>query len=271
MSDLFAPLRSSEPAPTTPPEQVRRRGERIRRRRTAGQVLAAAVLVGAVATGGFLLDGAGPRTTPPPGPVDRPTATADPEPAPAPVDLTRIDLTRGFPTHGDAFVTGPGARVPAFSDFQVCGRPYPGDRPDPMQRLGVSMQAPEDFRARELTVYADAATAQAALDRFVGLFQACPEDPPGGGAVSRNEVRPVALGDEGRSVLRTYVTDGMPQLGMEIVHAVRVGQVLLLTSQHDEGSGALDMGQSRRRVDEATESRVAPLVEELCTVVAACS
>jgi hypothetical protein len=267
MSDLFAPLRSSEPAPTTPAEQVRRRGERIRRRRTAGQVLAAAVLVGAVATGGFLLDGSASRTTPPPGPVDRPSERADP----VRVDLTRVDLTRGFPTHGDASVTGPGARVPAFSDFRVCGGAYPGDRPDPLQRLGVTMQAPEDFRAREVTVFADAATAQAGLDHFVGLFESCPEDPAeGGSAVSRNEVRPVAVGDDARSILRTYVTDSMPQLGMEIVHAVRVGNVLLLTSQHDEGSGALDMRQSRQRVVEATRTRVAPLVEELCRVVERC-
>jgi hypothetical protein len=271
VSDLFAPLRSSEPAPPTPPEQVRRRGDRIRRRRTAGQVLGAAVLVGAVVTGGALLDDSGPRTSPP-GPVDRPSQTVEPPVAPAPVDLSRIDLTLGWTVDGDSRLKGPGPRVAAFSDFTVCDRSYPAGRPEPLERLAAALERPEDLRFREATTYADAATAQAALDRFVGLFRACPEDPAGGGtAVSRNEVRPVDVGDGGHSVLRTYVADDLPQLGMETVHAVRVGNVLLLTSQHDEGSGALDMPQSRQRVAETTATQVAPLVEELCDVVEGCS
>lgn len=84
MPDLFDPLRPADGQPTVPvaATEIRRRGDRLRRRRTAGQVLATACVVGALVTGASLVAGhdrlpstagpAGGTPSPVPSPASRP-------------------------------------------------------------------------------------------------------------------------------------------------------------------------------------------------------
>ena len=89
MSDIFAPLREPEPVSSLAPEEVRRAGDRLRRRR-AGLAVVGAVCATAIVVGGTALM-VGDRTSSdsPPEPVDSPTPQA--------VIPAEFDLADGLP------------------------------------------------------------------------------------------------------------------------------------------------------------------------------
>lgn len=81
MSDPFESLRHLDegpPGPALPAAEVRRRGDRMRRRRTALRAVAAGCAVAVVASGGIALGGGLTDSAPPP-----PVTTQDPSPSPS--------------------------------------------------------------------------------------------------------------------------------------------------------------------------------------------
>lgn len=270
MADLFEPLRDTRDQPLTPPlpaEEVRRRGDRLRRRRTAlaaaGATLGAVVVVGGgLALGGGLPSASGPAPAPPasraPDPAPRPTGdagpTGDATAAPAPDGEWRTTIPAGFPlaedlekpTSTEEELAGPGRDVRVFDlPFEACDRSV--DLGAPEDSLAVRHTAPEWYDGRVLQVYADDAAARQVLLELVRLYEFCEEDvfpgPPD--TVVDATIRPVPHGEEGYLVTRTYSVDGMRVPGLELLHVVRVGNALLVANLSNEG-GADDASVARQ-------------------------
>lgn len=88
MRDPLEELRNlSAAGPALPAEEVRRRGDRMRRRRTALQAVGAAVAVAAIASGGAAMTGSLTSSTPPAGPA-APSQSAPPSATPSPAEPT---------------------------------------------------------------------------------------------------------------------------------------------------------------------------------------
>jgi len=260
MPDLFDPLRGTPDQlvrPPLPAEQVRRRGDRMRRRRAvgaaAGATLAVALVVsGGLALGGGLTNGSAPAPAPPA--TEAPSDTPAPSSTPSPGGDWRTSIPTGFPLADDLEtprsteeeLVGPGRDVRAFDvPFEACDRR--GDLGAPVDTLGVRHTQPEWFDGRVLQVYGDDAGARAVLEELVGLYDACPEDtfegPPDTVAVST--VRPVPHGEEGYLVTRTFSVDGLRTTGLELLHVVQVGNALLVSNLSNEG-GATDASVARQ-------------------------
>jgi len=237
MSDPFETLKHLDEGPAVPAlpaSEVRRLGDRMRRRRTVARTVGAACAVAVIATGGVALGGNLTRSAPPAAP-----------PA-APTDQWRADIPRDFPLDQgfpeDRFIEDelvpPGPDVKVFEKLEACGRVgFPTTEPE--ARLGTKFTQPEDFRTRLLTTYADESSARAVLTNLVDVFDSCPREPSDGtqGSVTLTEVRQWSVGDEGYVALRTYEYDGRPVIGLEQVHVIRVGNAILLVSTANDGGG----------------------------------
>lgn len=246
--DTLSRLADREFGPLVPAAEVRRRGDRLRRRRTVlrtlGGALAVAVVLGGVAVTTRLDRG----TTSAPGP-----ATQGPSPTTA---ATALAIPAGFPLDqgypdpgGDGSMTGP-SRSPAaaFTPIQACGqRAYPVVKP--ADRLSVRFQQPEDFRGRELTTYDDEADAKRALETFASAMRSCPRETTGG-TTATSAITTVPAGDQSWAVVTTYETDGRPSLGLQVITATRTGAALLVTMQSNEGDAGSAQGQLGQQLDE---------------------
>ncbi|MGA9746868.1 MAG: hypothetical protein WBQ50_05375 [Nocardioides sp.] len=278
MSDPWKILRDQEgTVDRLPADEVRRRGDRRRNRRTALQALGATAAVLAV-VGGVALTSGGLTTSAPeplpasqaPAPSPTTTGPADPTVSRGATPATLVTeipddfpLALGYPEDdgSDTSLEGPGADVEAFGEVTACGRGL--DRAVPTDRLAVGFSQPEDFRSRELTVYGSDATAQDTLARLAQLYRECPreesESDPASAALS--QVSPASLGEETVVVARTYEYDGTPAIGLELIVATRVGNAVLLSSVANEG------GSTQRDVDQQTREQIGildPLVDQLC-------
>lgn len=278
MSDPFDTLKHLDegPArPALPASEVRRRGDRMRRRRGAMQALGATLAVVTIVGGGFAVGGEltdGARPVPPP-------ASQGPSPVdPKPEDDWRtaipadFPLDQGFPEadFSESELTPPGPDVQPFEYVEACEK---GVFPTIQARegLGTVFQQPEDMRSRLLTTYADADEAHGVLTAVVQGFDACPRESYGGvpESVALTEVRETGVGDEGYAIVRTYESGGHPAIGLGQIHVVRVGNALLLLSTSNEGGGTKQ--DVERQVEEQTAQTQA-LAEAMCIFsLAGCS
>ena len=285
MADPFDTLRRRDPEEVPvdrlPAEEVRRRGDARRRRRTALQGAAATLAVAAVVGGVAFGTGAVDRTSPAPPPASQsptpsppptePTEPAQPSPTRAadPDAVTAIPpdfpLAAGYPevTGVDQELDGPGPDVEAFTELSACGETL--DRLPHEDRLATTFSQPEDYRARELTTYASAAGAVDELARIVGRYEACPRETFEASPDTVVEVEPGTLGDASFSVVRRYETDGSPVPGIEVIVAVQHGTALLLSSESNEGGGSPEAVRQARR---AGERAVAGAVDAMCVFAA---
>ena len=253
MPDLFDPLRGTPDQlvrPPLPADEVRRRGDRMRRRRTLAAATGATLAVALVVGGGLALGGGlttGSTTVPAPPASRAPSGTAEPSPAPTPDVDWLTSIPTGFPLADDLEkpvsseeeLAGPGPDVRVFDvPFRACGRST--DLGAPVDTLGVRHTMPEWFDGRVLQVYGDSTAARAVLEELVGLYDHCPKDvyegPPDTVAVT--VARPVPLGEEGYLVTRTFDTDGLRTTGLELLYVVRVGNALLVSNLSGEGGSS---------------------------------
>ncbi|MDP3889917.1 hypothetical protein, partial [Nocardioides sp.] len=146
--------------------------------------------------------------------------------------------------------------------LSACGAPaHP--QPGSTDLLGVSYAAPEDFRDRELVVFADEAGARSAFTAARDAFAGCPRDlDEGGSSAVLNEVRATAFGEESVVVLRTFETVGVGAAsGLTQLHLVRSGNAVLVASESNEAGP--DRLSVDRALGEATDS-VALVAQEMC-------
>jgi hypothetical protein len=152
------------PVNPLPASEVRRRGDRMRRRNTAlatvGGVAAALV---AVAVPLSVMSGAGD---------DRPDISPAP---PAPSVSWLQEVPEDFPLHAE--LTGGTRDGKEMSVPEACGTPFwsMADTTDVAEASAVS--DPESYTARTLAVYPDQVSAEQALDGIRAAAAACPEEP----------------------------------------------------------------------------------------------
>lgn len=165
--DLFDSLRSTEPGPAPlPAAEVRRRGDRVRRRRNALQVVGAAAIVAVIAGGALKLAGdVGDRDT---GPAPQPKQTQGTQTAPRIRD--DFPLAKGWPTpDGDGSRQAPSRSIPQI-EWSHCdlGKVTGfGDRLSTQQSLGSAGYA------RDLYTFATPEAAAAAFTTLAQKFDAC--------------------------------------------------------------------------------------------------
>ena len=242
--DTLTRLGDAQAGPMLAAAEVRRRGDRLRRRRTGLRTLGGALAVAVVLGGVGLTTGTDRGTTPEPAPATRsPSRTAEAIPAWFPLDQGHPD------PGGDGSKTGPSSdRAAALAPIEACGRrAYPVVRP--ADRLSVRLQQPEDFRGRELTTYDDEASARRALGSFVSAMRGCPRETTGG-TTATSETQRVQAGDESWAVVTTYETGGRPSLGLQVTTATRAGAALLVATQSNEGDAGAAQGQLDQQLND---------------------
>lgn len=257
MSDLFDPLRDLDDlsSPPLPASEVRRRGDRMRRRRHALQALGGAAAVVLVAAGVAVTTGLPDRPTDDPTPV----ATPSPEGGWLSEIPTHYPLDRGYPMAEPPETTqlGPSQKFSPLTDQPLapCGATaYPSEHP--VDSVGTVFTVLDDVYARELTLYADSTQADAVVSHLVDAWEACPTeelpDPPFELTTSVNRD---TVGDDSWTVVR-----GASQFpGVQTYHVVRVGNAVLVNTASTEAT----LENVATLLDEQS-AQVGPLVADMC-------
>jgi len=198
------------------------------------------------------------------------TVTVSPATSASPrVDPPReLPLAAGWPDDGLAEpgprygLQGPARDLPPL-ELRPCGREAAPD--DAVDRLTAYWTNVEDFRAREVSTYADAASATTRLAALVHLLRACePGETLADGYTDIVEIQPLGAGDEGWAVVRRAELAGAPAVGLEVVLLVRVGAALYVDFASNEGgAGPEPEAEARRQVQEQL-GQSAEVVAALC-------
>lgn len=251
MSDLLAPLRPvlREHASPAPAAEVRRRGERIRRRRVAATSLAAACAVAAIAVTGVAATGRLPGAPAPVAPAGPVTRGVEPQPsesvtAELPADRVIASIPDGFPLDDEIVLEagseqeGPSPDVSVVAALRLCGDAAYSPADTATDHLAVRTSGAARAEGRDLSLYADEAAARAAATDIVDKYAACPDHTSeDGSARTVTDVAPSMLGEESWVVSRSNEAIGTPE-SVEQVHVVRLGTAVLVTQVI--GLGGLD-------------------------------
>jgi hypothetical protein len=240
-----------------PPSEVRRLGDRHRRRRTAGIALAAAAAVAVIATGSVVLAGGGePQGVDPAPPNPSETTPAGPR-IPDSLDVT-VDMYEN--DSGEPATQTRGGLGLTVLDF--CGvTPFTDDgRAD---SVSAATSGPEYSDTREVVLYPDEESAARALDAVTDAAVGCPREESGPDSATLTRVDPWSAGQDGILVVHTYENS----LGAEILHFTRVGDALLASSTYGEYDPSNTAGGE---ADQAR--RLKSVVDQLCVFTdAGCS
>jgi hypothetical protein len=254
------------PGTTTPlpPAEVRRRGDRIRRR---NHVLAAAGGLAAVAAVATPITAVALSHGP-----DRP------EPMPAPAVTWRQDI----PDTVDVGAVPAGSPVTftvrrdgsVVDDFTLCGKPAFSTRStDPagpaVDTAGATYAEPgtSSSAGRTLAVYRDADAAAAAAEGLRSAVAGCPVDEHRGGPTYTWATVPGASvdgADEGFVVAQQVQLDPTTLSDLTAIEVARVGNALLLSETHTSAGG-------QQAIDGTVPSLLklsAPVVEQMCVFAA---
>lgn len=213
-----------------------------------------------------LLPGDGPDddATPP-----TPEATATAPDAPDPAIPDDFPLTASWPREaGDGEGLKAPSRNAAALSFEACGTTLPDPRH--AVRLTASYSNAEDYRTRQLTTYASADEAVAAVRAIRELYDACPTGPKrDDGYTPHWAVRDTEVGGESFAVLGWDTMDGAPTPYGDTLLVVRVGSAVLVVVHSGEG-GAPSGEDDQRAIDQITQESAA-VVARMCTwTVAGC-
>jgi len=228
-----------------PAAEVRRRGDRMRRRQavlvSVGAAAAVAVVVAplAVLAGGE--DHAAPQPTNPS--ITSPSIAPD-SVAPTPVEgawLSRIpddlDLAMGYPEDSQAETEEMGRQGPSRSldplSLEACDQSLVAEAA--ADRLTAGWTNVEDFRSRELTLWDSDLEASAWVRRVLAFYGRCPEQTGSDGYTYRYVVHDGSIGQESALVTQEPYFQGARAIGLEVVQVVRVGNAVLVDTTGNEG------------------------------------
>ena len=237
------------------PAEVRRRGDRLRRRNTALTAVGVAAAVAVTATPLAIFAGNHQRTTP--------------DPAPAPV-VWRHEIPADFPiADGMPSARADGSDVAVddaavVDNLTVCGETAYSSRSTPraVDIVGADYSGNENGSGRTLALYADADAAEQHLTSLRTAVETCPaETPDADGWGARYDLWPTALGEESLAYTRRGTDSAGLRGDMEYFQVVRVGNALLLSSGYTEGGSADAFAQET--VDGVAEDS-ADVVAEMC-------
>lgn len=246
--DLFEPLRTDQPvAEPLPAAEVRRRGDRLRRRRTTIQVVGAAVVVAFVAAGALTVaDRSGGRES---HEIERPKQTRTQPPAPRIRD--DFPLGAGWPkATGDGFLEGPDRKADPIEWFH-CGI---GSLPPGSDRLNATLVEGSSGYTRELHTYPDIATASNAWATLRQEFESCPTWKDENGTPYTAQV------DDLESGARFQVVQWSDVVFAGSVIVAREGSAVVVESAGTEGNGP----EMARQVAAAQAAQLQPVLEAMC-------
>ena len=223
-----------------PASEVRRRGDRMRRRKTAlatvGGVVAAAVFIGTPVA--LLADNDGKDDVQP---APSPSISENAQPGWLTEIPADFPLADGFPeTNGlDGSPTEVVHDTPATAYIEVCGTSWP--QATPVDAAAISYRGEsEDMSDRLLLLQPDATTAKAELDALREAVKACPTQPTeGGDSVLLSSLVDLDLGTEDSVVVaqRVQFDDGLIS-DLTITEVALSGNALFIESSY--GSAADD-------------------------------
>ena len=216
-----------------PASEVRRRGDRMRRRNTTlatvGGVVAAAVFIG---TPVALMSGGDDDNVQPAPPAPTPTVTEDAEPAwitaiPADFPVTEGMTDEGEPDEGDT------------DAFNLCDTSYPTSRGTADTQTWTYSGDGESSVQRTFQLWPDADAADASLDALVQGVQDCPQQPTPGGEdfIESKLIEFDNLGDRTVTFTQQVVADDGLISQLTTVEATRVGNAVLVDSTYGSVGG----------------------------------
>jgi hypothetical protein len=257
VSDLFSPLRDHEPVAAPPVEDVRRRGDRIRRTRRAvtGGVTVAAITAVVFAGQSVVTDRS---TDTGPDVVEQPTEPLREIPA---------DFDLGAGMQKDSL--NPDSEW--LQDVALCEASYsPADLE--LDSEDAVVAGGETFFARNLRVYDSPRTAASVVDDVVAKIRRC--DTSGteehgeseGGSVT--SLHRIDLTGNAYVVSQTYTFKGEPQPGETVLVFARVGNTVLAAQQYFDGRAHQDPQTADRNSDALVSDLRRHVVPQLeCTFV----
>jgi hypothetical protein len=285
MSDPINDLENfnSEGLPVNPlaPSEVRRLGDRMRRRRNAAGVVAGVAAVAVIATPLALYAGGDNSSSPSPAPPANTATTGSPDadettpPSPEPVASLVKEIPEGFPLAAgwpdddlaeseEQGLTGPHRRLDSLL-FQVCGTAF--EEPEYVDRLRANWTNPEDYRDRQLTTYADAGAAVDAVSSLTDFYRACPEEELSDGSTRISEVRRTQVGGESWALVQHLELEGAPAISLQIIHVIRLGRAVLIDTAANEGS----IGDAGSQIDFMTTATDEPVARMCAFTEAGCA
>ena len=267
MPDPFESLRSfgqlGVDVDPLPAAEVRRRGDRMRRRHglvtAAGTLIALAVVATPLAMVAAGREDSAPPTAPATTTPTNPSTSPPTSPSPAePTSATAIPdgfpLATGFPEPSGSeysFDEPSEDNQSVFAEGSVAACDKAGDPGDFLDRLTTRLSGPEDYRDRELLLYADEEDATSAAAGIRALYANCPQQSDGGPGTITTTLPDLALGDDAFTVQRAF-----SGVGTSVIHVVRVGNAVLLDLASDEGSDVEAKAAE-------TERKLGAVVEEM--------
>ncbi len=260
VDDLFAHLAPTPPTPGSAAE-ARRRGDHLRRRRTAA-VAAGSALAVALSVGGVVWSQATPssRSQDPVAP-----SPSQGDPVPRTAIAPDFPLLDGWPEPDpeDVAVRGPSPDLRVFDQRMACGRSVDLRPTGGVEQLGARQMGITRGGDRLLVTFPDAVAAGAALERAATALDLCPRDPsaPDDEEVLVSVVERVDLGQEARRVTVGSEYGDTPGLYLTVYHLVRQGNALLLDEIGSEGGGS-EKAVAREQRD--ARDAVAGVVEAMC-------
>ena len=277
MSDLFTSLRPEEPTVGLPADEVRRLGDRARRRRTAVRAAGVTGVVATVAVGSLLIGTESPSTTPDPASPDPgPSPTRAAAPAPDRLVPSGFPLNRGLPSSA-GFPDLAGPEVAPFPGVipPACGTAY-SLAGAPVDRLAMEGTNPVFQGVRDLAVYATPGQALRAVEEQAQRLRDCPTERVAG-SLATTTVEPLAVGDQAWQATRVYSSGGTA-VSVEVFFLVQRGTaaMVLAESLFDEpapvlNGAAIDVDtELGSYLADQERTVVAPLTEALCRVESVC-
>jgi hypothetical protein len=223
--------------PPLPAAEVRTRGDRMRRRRTAFRAVAAAAAVAVITTGGVALGGGLTSS-------QAPIRPAGPSPQPSPpspsIVTTVTEIPADFPIAAGIAVTHDPAADVLARRLQYCGE-QPLAAVAPVDAVSAQSSGGETSELRTLLLFDDEAAAADAQTALLESAAGCPEEVTN--VVGEVQVLPASDEWPGRTIRTTY-----GPTSAKFVHVVRAGAGLLLTESYLRSAPQESLGQSRESV-----------------------
>ncbi|MPZ60394.1 MAG: hypothetical protein GEU93_03665 [Propionibacteriales bacterium] len=165
-----------------------------------------------------------------------------------------------------ATLDGPAEALGPLDTVTVCGSPvYPPE--GTVDDLGVAWTSGEQTQQRDLTLYADANAAHAALERVVTAYDECDRETVAVGEYQVNEPENTTAGDEAFLVRQRPELEPRGQAPVQLtqLHIARVGNALLVL--RDTRAATLGATSEEHSV-QAVGATVEALAEEMCIFAA---
>jgi hypothetical protein len=216
-----------------PASEVRRRGDRMRRRNTAlatvGGVVAAAVFIG---TPVALMNGSNDKTGPDPAPP-APSQSDDAKPP-----TWRTEIPAGFPvTQG---MTDQGQPAEGGTDaFDLCDTAYPTSRGTAYTQTWSYSDDGESYVRRTFQLWPDDRAASESLDLLEAAVQACPQrTTPGGEDIVESKLVDFSTGgDASLTFVQQIVADDGLVSQLSTIEVTLVGNAVLVDSSYGSAAG----------------------------------